>query len=65
MNKLRRTCALVALTLTLAVSAAAGTIHSTGVVSEPPPPPPAGQTASTLTTNMTATVILTLVGLIR
>ncbi len=64
MNKLRLTCALVALTLTLAVSAAAGTIHSTGVVAEPPPPPPS-ETTSTSTTGLTTTVILTILSLIR
>lgn len=71
MNKLRRTGALVVLTLTLAVSAAAGTIHSPGVVSEPPPPPPPAETSqtsstsSTSTSGLAATVILTILGLIR
>lgn len=64
MTKLRRTFALVALTLTLAVSAAAGTIHSTGVVALPPPPPPS-ETSTTSATSMTATLILTIIGLIR
>lgn len=63
MNKLRQLCALVVLSLTLTVSAFAGTIHSTGVVAEPPPPPPPSQT-STSTSAMT-TVILTLITLIR
>lgn len=62
MNKLRRMCALVVLSLTLTVSAFAGTIHSTGVVAEPPPPPPSS--TSTSTSTMT-TVILTLITLIR
>ena len=44
MKTLRTFCAAVALTLTLAASAAAGTIH-TGVAS-PPPPPPASTTES-------------------
>lgn len=64
MNKLRRTCALVILSLTLTVSALAGTIHSTGVVAEPPPPPPPSST-STSTSSITTTVILTLINLIR
>jgi hypothetical protein len=65
MNTLRQTSALVVLTLTLAVSAAAGTIHSTGVVSEPPPPPATSQTSSTSTSGLAATVIITILGLIR
>ncbi|HSK64148.1 MAG TPA: hypothetical protein VK893_09910 [Pyrinomonadaceae bacterium] len=60
MNKLRRTGAVVALSLTLAISAFAGTIHSPGKAE----PPPSGQT-STSTTSMTATIILTIVTLIR
>jgi hypothetical protein len=65
MNKLHRTCALVVLSLTLAMPAVAGTIHSPGVVSEPPPPPPPSPTSSTSTTGMTATVLLTILTLIR
>jgi hypothetical protein len=62
MNKLHRTCALVVLSLTVAISAYGGTIHSTGVVSEPPPPPPSETSTST---SMTTTVILTILTLIR
>ena len=61
MNKLRRTGAVVALTLILAVSAVAGTIHSPGAVDPPPPP---GETQSP-PSSMTTTVILTLLSLIR
>jgi hypothetical protein len=59
MNKLRRTGAIVTLTLTLAVSAFAGTIHGPGATS---PPPPTGQTATT--TSTTTTIILTILSLI-
>ena len=38
MNKLLRTGAVVALSLTLSISALAGTLHSPGVVAPPPPP---------------------------
>lgn len=62
MNKLRRLSATLIVSLALAISVSAGTIHSTGVVSEPPPPPPPSPTS---TSSMTATVILTLVGLLR
>jgi hypothetical protein len=64
MKKLRRMGATLIVSLALAISVSAGTIHSTGVVSEPPPPPPPSPT-STTTGSMTATVILTLVGLLR
>ena len=60
MNKLLRTGAVVALSLTLAVSALAGTLHSPGVVA--PPPPPSEESATT-TTDIT-TIILTVIGLI-
>lgn len=65
MNKLRRTCALVVLSLTLAIPAVAGTIHSTGVVSEPPPPPPPSPTTPGSTSGLTTTVLLTILTLIR
>ena len=64
MNKLRRMTATLIVSLVLAISVSAGTIHSTGVVSEPPPPPPPSPT-STSTSSMTTTVILTLIGLLR
>jgi hypothetical protein len=51
MNKLRRSCAAVALSLTFTVSAFAGILHSPGAV-EPPPPPPSEQT-STSTSSVT------------
>ena len=57
MNKLRQTGAVAALSLTLAISAFAGTIHSPGVAS-PPPPPPTNEQTSTSTTSITATIIL-------
>ena len=60
MNKLRRTGAIVTLSLTLAVSAFAGTIHGPGATT---PPPPTGQ--STSTTSVSTEIILTILGLIR
>ena len=62
MNKLSRSCAAVALSLALTVSAFAGIIHSPGEV-DPPPPPPSEQ-ASTSTSSVTTTVILTVFSLI-
>ncbi|HEX5885028.1 MAG TPA: hypothetical protein VFY67_10865 [Pyrinomonadaceae bacterium] len=61
MNTLSRTGAAVALTLILAVSSFAGTIHSPGVVDPPPPP----SQSLTLTNNITTTVITTIIGLTR
>ncbi|HYV83431.1 MAG TPA: hypothetical protein VE931_07960 [Pyrinomonadaceae bacterium] len=63
MNKLRRTGAIVTLSLTLAVSTFAGTIHSTGAVKPPEEDPPKAQTTST--TSISTTLILTILGLIR
>jgi len=60
MNKLRRTGAIITLTLTLVVSAFAGTIHGPGTTT---PPPPTGQT--TTTTSISTEIILTILGLIR
>lgn len=60
MKKLRRSCAAVALSLTLTVSAFAGIIHSPGAVDPPPPP---GE--STSTTSITTDVILTILSMIR
>ncbi|HYV12230.1 MAG TPA: hypothetical protein VE980_15125 [Pyrinomonadaceae bacterium] len=60
MNKLRRTGAIVTLSLTFAVSAFAGTIYSPGAK---PPDPPTGQ--STSITSTTTTIILTILTLIR
>ena len=81
MNKLRRTGVVVALILTLAVSAFGGIIHSTGAVAPPPPPPdeqasPANnESAQTnafdayqsedATSSITTTVILTILSLVR
>ena len=63
MNKLRRMGAVVALTLTFAVSAFAGIIHSPG--KEDPPPPPSEETTSTTTsTSITTDMLLTILGLI-
>jgi len=59
-NKLRRTGAIVTLSLTLAASTFAGTIYSPGAK---PPEPPTGQ--STSTTSTTTTIILTILSLIR
>ncbi|HKG60497.1 MAG TPA: hypothetical protein VKB05_12120 [Pyrinomonadaceae bacterium] len=64
MNKLRRTGAIVTLSLTLAVSTFAGTIYSPGA--KPPPIDPTAQSTSTTsisTTTMT-TLILTIISLI-
>ena len=63
MNKLRRTGAVVALTLTLAVAAFAGTIHSPGYVPPPPPPPPSEETSTS--TVIATDVILAIVSLIN
>ncbi|HEY4423517.1 MAG TPA: hypothetical protein VGN10_04875 [Pyrinomonadaceae bacterium] len=60
MNKLRRTGAIVTLSLTIVVSAFAGTIHGPGTTT---PPPPTGQTTST--TSISTEIILTILGLIR
>ncbi len=60
MNKLRQTGAIITISLTLAVSAFAGTIHSPG---GKPPTDPTGQTTST--TSISTTLILTILGLIR
>jgi hypothetical protein len=62
MNKLRRTGAVVTLSLTLAVSAFAGIIHSPGAVDPPPPP---SQVTSTSTPSVSTTIILTILSLIR
>lgn len=62
MNKLRRSCAAVALSLTLTVSAFAGIIHSPGVVDRPPPPP--SEQTSTSMPSVT-TLILTILSLIK
>jgi hypothetical protein len=59
MNKLRRICAAVVLSLTLTVSALAGIIHSPGAVDPPPPPPDETST----TTDIATTVILTIISL--
>ena len=61
MSKLSRAGAVVALSLTLAVSAFAGIIHSPGAVDPPPPPP---SETSTSTTSITTTVILTILNVI-
>ncbi|HJT26023.1 MAG TPA: hypothetical protein VJ784_01340 [Pyrinomonadaceae bacterium] len=61
MNKLRRTGAIVTLSLTLAVSAFAGTIHAPGKAE----PPPKDQTTSTTSISTTTTMILTIISLIR
>lgn len=61
MNKLRRSCGVVALSLTLTVSALAGIIHSPGK-SDPPPPPSEETSTSTI---IATDVILTVVSLIN
>ena len=71
MNKLRRTGAVIALSLILTITAFAGTIHYPGVV-DPPPPPPSEEeststttaTTSTTTDSITTDVILTILSLI-
>jgi hypothetical protein len=57
-KELRRAGALAILTLTLAISAFAGTIDSPGIAAPPPPP-------SQTSTSITTTVILTILSLIR
>jgi len=59
-NKLRQTGAAFTLSLILAVSAFAGTIHSPGAK----PPDPTGPTTST-TSISTEIIVLTILGLIR
>ena len=60
---LRRSCTVAILSITLAVSVFAGTIHSPGAV---PPPPPSGSTTSTSTaTDITTTLILAVLDLIQ
>lgn len=61
MNSLSRMGAVATLTLTVAISTFAGTIHSPGVADQPPQP----SSASTSTTSITTTVILTIITLIR
>jgi len=63
MNKLRRTGAVVALSLTLAVSAFAGTIHSPGAA-DPPPPREATSTTTTDSTTITTDAILTILSMV-
>lgn len=65
MNTLRRTGAVVALSMTLAVSAFAGIIHSPGAADPPPPPSEATSTSTTIsTTSVTMDVILTIRGIV-
>ena len=65
MSRLRRAGAVVALSLTLAVSAFAGIIHSPGK-QDPPPPPSEEETAATTTsTSITTEMLLTILSLIR
>ena len=59
MKTLRQTCATTILTLALAVSVLAGEIDCPGVVS---PPPPTGTTSET--SDITTTIILTIVSVI-
>jgi hypothetical protein len=61
MNKLRRSCAVVALSLTLTASAFAGIIHSPG--KSDPPPPPSEETS--ISTTIATDAILTIVSLIN
>lgn len=60
MNRLRRTGAIITLSLTLVISAFAGTIHGPGTTT---PPPPTGQ--STSTTSISTEIIVIILGLIR
>jgi len=53
MNTLRQTCAAIALTLALAVSVLAGEIHCPGVAST--------GTGTTSTTDITTTIVLTVI----
>ena len=64
MNKLRRTGAVVALSLTLTISVFAGIIHSPGAATPPPPPPEETSTTSTATTAATTTLLLTILSLL-
>ena len=59
MNTLRRSGAILALSLMLTVSAFAGILHSPGAVDPPPP------TEQTSTFTVTTTVILTILSLIK
>lgn len=63
MNTLRQTCAATVLSLVLAVSALAGQISSPGIVA--PPPPSETSTATTDISDITTTIILTIINLIR
>jgi hypothetical protein len=64
MNKVRRTGAVVALTLIFAVSAVAGTIHSPGAVDPPPPSQEASPSTTISTTSIATDVLLTIINLI-
>jgi hypothetical protein len=59
MKPLRQTCGAIILSLTLAVSALAGHMDTTGAPAPEPAPPP-----STSTTSTTTTIVLTLINLI-
>lgn len=61
MKKFQRMCAATLLTVTLAVSALAGQIPSPGYV----PPPPPGDASTSTSGNITTTIILTILSLIR
>ena len=64
MIKLRPTGAVVALSLILAVSAFAGTIHSPGVADPPPPSEKEPASAMTSTTSIATDVLLTILDVI-
>jgi hypothetical protein len=59
MKTLRQTCVAIILSLTLAVSALAGHMDTTGAPAPAPVPPP-----STSTTSTTTTIVLTIISLI-
>jgi hypothetical protein len=58
-NKLLRMGAVVALSLTLTVSALAGILHSPGKADPLPPPP--GETNTPPSTDLATTIILTII----
>lgn len=64
MNTLRRTCAALILSLTLAVSAFAGDVHCPGVASTDNRTPVAETDSTDNTASVTPTVILAVLSLI-
>ena len=62
MQTLRQMCAISVLTMALAISVFAGQIHSPGKADPPPPTP--GETSTPPTSDLTTSIILTIIGLI-